>query len=68
MVNKFISSTDSNEARMVNKFISSTDSNEARMVNTESDNSEVMTGNDTDEIITEHFNYLFRRYHIGIEG
>ena len=43
---------------MKSKFRSSTDSNEKRMIHTKTDNSEIMIGKDTDEIIKKRFDFI----------
>ena len=48
-------------------FISSKDSEETRNMSTKSDNIEIMTGSETDEIIEELFESLLQRYQEGLE-
>ena len=48
-------------------FISSKDSNETRTMHTTSDNIEIMTGNETDEIIKNLSESLLQKYQEGLE-
>ena len=48
-------------------FISSRDSNETRIMLTNSDNIEIMIGNETDEIIKKLFESLLQKYQEGLE-
>ena len=47
---------------MIINFVSSKDSDESRSMYTNSDNIEIMLGNETDEIIENLFKYLLQRY------
>ena len=48
-------------------FISSKDSDETGNMHTKSNNREIMTGNQTDEIIEKHFWSLLKNYQKGLE-
>ena len=49
-------------------FISSKpDSDETRTMHTKSDNIEIMTGSETDEIMEELFKFFLERYQEGLE-
>ena len=48
--------------------MSSKDSDETCTRHTKSNNMEIMTGNETDEIIRELFESLLQRYQEGLEG
>ena len=48
-------------------FISSKDSNETRTMHTTTDNIEIMTGNETDEIIKNLSESLLQKYQEGLE-
>ena len=43
------------------------DSNETRIMHTKSDNMEIMTGSDTNEVIEELFKSIFQRYQEGLQ-
>ena len=49
------------------KFVSSKDFKETRIMYTNSDNIDIMIGNETDEIIEKLFKSLLERYHEGLE-
>ena len=48
-------------------FVSSLDSNELRILHTKSDNIEIMSGIETNDIINELFKSFFKRYQEGLE-
>ena len=48
-------------------FISSRDSDDTRTMHTSSDNVEIMIGNETDEVISEFFEYVLQRYQKDLE-
>ena len=49
-------------------FISSKlDSDETRTMHTKSDNTEIMMGSETNEIMEELFNFFLKRYQEGLE-
>ena len=48
-------------------FVSFTDANETREIHTESDNTTIMSGIETDDAINELFNSFRRRYQEGLE-
>ena len=48
-------------------FLPSKDSNETRTMHTKIDNIEIMTGNETDEIIEKLFKSLLQKYQEGLE-
>ena len=48
-------------------FVSVLDSTQFREMHTKSDNIEIMIGNETNDIITELFNSIFRKYQEGLE-
>ena len=52
---------------MAINFIYSKDSDEIRIMHTKSDNVEIMTGSETDEIIEEVFKSLLQRYQEGLQ-
>ena len=52
---------------MAINFVSSKDTDEARAMHSESDNMKIMINDEADELIKEHFESLFSRYHIGLE-
>ena len=52
---------------MAINFISSNGSDETRNVRTESNNTEIMMGSETDEIIDELFESLLQKYQDGLE-
>ena len=52
---------------MTVNFFSSKDSEETCTTNTKSDNTEIIMGNETDEIIEELFESLLQRYPEGLE-
>ena len=51
----------------INFISSKEDSDETRAMRTKSDNTEIMMGSETDEIIEELFKYLSQRYQEGLE-
>ena len=51
----------------INFISSKDDSDETRNMRTKSDNTEIMMGNETDEIIEELFKSLLQRYQEGLE-
>ena len=56
------------QLKMSINFISSKiDSNETRNMRTKSDNTEIMIGSETNEIIEELFKSLFQKYQEGLE-
>ena len=48
-------------------FISSRDSDDTRTMHTSSDNVEIMIGNETDEVISQFFEYVLQRYQKDLE-
>ena len=52
---------------MVISFISSKDSGEIRIMHKKSNNTKIMTGNETDEIIEKLFESLLQKYQEGLE-
>ena len=52
---------------MANDFISSKDSNETLTMNYVRDDTEIMIGYETDEIIDQIFDSLLQRYQKGLE-
>ena len=48
-------------------FVSSTDANETRVLHRKSDNTTIMSGTETDDVINELFNIFRRRYQEGLE-
>ena len=48
-------------------FISSLDTNESRTMHTKSDNIEIMSGTEADDVINELFKSFFNRYQEGLE-
>ena len=48
-------------------IISSKDSDETRIMHSESDNIEIMTGSEADEINEKLFEFLLKRYEEGLE-
>ena len=48
-------------------FISSLDANEIHIMHTKSDNIEIMSGTETNEVINELFKSFLRRYQEGLE-
>ena len=48
-------------------FISSNDSEETRTMHTKSSNTEIMMGNETDEISENLFDFLLQKYQDGLE-
>ena len=49
------------------KFISSLDDNEFRVMYTKRDNVEIMSGNETSDVINKLFKSFFRRYQEGLQ-
>ena len=52
---------------MANNFISSKDSDETRTMHTKSNNVEIMTGIETDEVTEELLKYFLQKYQEGLE-
>ena len=52
---------------MANNFISSKDSDETRTMHTKSNNVEIMTGFETDEVTEELLKYFLQKYQEGLE-
>ena len=52
---------------MANNFISSKDSDETRTMHTKSNNVEIMTGIETDEVTEELLKYFLQNYQEGLE-
>ena len=48
-------------------FVSSKDNNETRTMHTKSDNIEIMSGTEADDVINELFKSFFKRYQDGLE-
>ena len=48
-------------------FMPSKDSDVTRTMHLKSNNTEILFGNETDEIIEELFHYLLQNYHKGLE-
>ena len=48
-------------------FVSSKDNNETRTMHTKSDNIEIMSGTEADDVINELFKSFFKRYQEGLE-
>ena len=55
------------QLKMAINFISSKDYDKTRTIHTQSDNTEMMIGSETDEITEELFNSLLQRYQNGLD-